>query len=167
MIFRNLLACGLGLLMGGCAGYHIGPVAPKFMDGVRTVAVPTCTNDTLEPHIEVLVTNQIIKQLQQDGTFMVANRDRADVVVECKIEKIHRRPARSVRGNVLATREFIITMRLTYTVKRGGETLRTGSVTGDTNFFAGPDIQQQERQAIPLAAEDAAIRLVSQITEGW
>jgi len=29
------------------------------------------------------------------------------------------------------------------------------------------DVNNDERQAIPLAAEDLAVRLVSQISEGW
>lgn len=168
-MIRIFLTCVVAAVLSGCAGYHIGPVAPKFMDGVHTIAVPTSKNKTLEPHIEVLVTNQVIKQLQQDGTLQVVDSDRADAILDCTIDKIRRRPARSVRGNVLATREFIISLHLVYQVKNRatGKLLREGSVVGDTNFFVGADIQQQDRQAIPLAAEEAATHLVSQITEGW
>ena len=38
---------------------------------------------------------------------------------------------------------------------------------GTTSFFVSNDVEQDERQAIPLAAEQAAIRLVSQISEGF
>ena len=40
-------------------------------------------------------------------------------------------------------------------------------VTGTTSFFVGPDIITDERQALPLAAEELATRLVSQLSEGW
>jgi hypothetical protein len=74
-----------------------------------------------------------------------------------------------VRGNVLATSEFSLTLKVVYKIKRRdtGAILDQRSVTGTTNFFVTSDIQQDERQALPLAAEDAATRLVSQISEGW
>lgn len=166
--FILLLAPVLALL-NGCAGYHIGPVAPKHMDGVRTVAVPTFRNESLEPRLEVLVTNIVIKQIQQDGTYQVTDSERADVVVEGKIEKVRRRSSRSVRGDIQATREFVVMLDLSYKVKRRstGEVLNIGRVVGDTSFFVGSDVQQEERQALPLAAEDAAVRMVSELTEGW
>ena len=159
----------LALLLAGCAGYHIGPIQPKFMQGAKTIAVPTFRNDTLVPHLEVLVANGIIKQLQQDGTYQVASEDKADVVLDGSITTIRRHPSRSVIGDYWATREFTLSLRLSYKLSRRstGETLRTGSVTGETSFFVGGDVQQEERQAIPLAVEDAAVRLVSYISEGW
>ncbi len=40
-------------------------------------------------------------------------------------------------------------------------------VTGQTTFFVGNDLPTQERQAIPLAAEDAAVQAASYLSEGW
>ena len=83
---------------------------------------------------------------------------------------INRAPARSVRGNVLATNEFNLALRVRYTlVERGtGQTLASPvEVSGETSFFVGPDITSDERQALPLAAEELAVRLVSQLSEGW
>jgi hypothetical protein len=51
--------------------------------------------------------------------------------------------------------------------------LEQRTVNGTTSFFVtgtntiAADIVQDERQAIPIAAEDLAVRLVSQISEGW
>jgi hypothetical protein len=38
---------------------------------------------------------------------------------------------------------------------------------GVTNFFVNRDVVTDERQALPLATEDLATRLVSQLSEGW
>jgi hypothetical protein len=43
--------------------------------------VPTFNNRTLVPHIEVLVTDTVIKQFQQDGTFMITSDDKADATL--------------------------------------------------------------------------------------
>ncbi len=167
---KILGAALLVLSLGGCAGYHVGPIKPYALRDVRSIAVPTFDNKTLVPRIAVLVTDTVIKQFQQDGTYRIASDETADAILKGDITRISRAPARSVRGNVLATNEFNLSMRVRYTlVQRGtGKTLANSvEVTGSTSFFVGPDITSDERQALPLAAEELAIRLVSQLSEGW
>jgi hypothetical protein len=48
-----------------------------------------------------------------------------------------------------------------------GATIGQRDVTGQTTFFVGNDLPTQERQAIPLAAEDAAVQAASYLSEGW
>jgi hypothetical protein len=117
----------------------------------------------------VLVTGTVIKQFQQDGTFQIGNEGNADAIVKGEISRINRSPARSVRGNVLATTEFNLTMRVSYKiVGRDGKQLGPpGDVAGTTSFFVGSDVTTDERQALPLATEELATRLVSQLSEGW
>jgi hypothetical protein len=155
--------------LAGCLGYHIGPVKPSYLADVHTLSVPTFKNETLLPRIEVLVTGTVIKQLQQDGTFKIGNDENMDAKLEGEIVRISRSPARSVRGNVLATTEFNLAMRVKYKlVGRDGKQLGpVGEALGTTSFFVGTDVTTDERQALPLAAEELATRLVSQLSEGW
>ncbi len=168
---RTLCATALlAFSLGGCAGYHIGPIQPYYLRSVHSIAIPTFQNNTLIPRISVLITTTVIKQIQQDGTYRVTTPDRADAILKGEIENIYRSPARSVRGNVLATAEFNLVLRLHYSVldrKTGKVLANPAEILGTTTFFVGDDITTDERQAIPLAAEDLAVRLVSQISEGW
>lgn len=159
----------LVFLLGGCAGYQLGPATPGYLRHVHTIAVPTFSNTTLVPRIEVLVTSTVIKQFQQDGTFRIVNPDAADATLKCEIVGVNRSPARSVRGNVLSTTEFNVTMIVKYSlVGRDGKVLGSaGAVSGSTSFFRGTDVATDERQALPLAAEELARHLVSQLSEGW
>ena len=165
----------VALLFSGCAGYKIGPIQPKFMEGIRTIAVPSFKNDTLEPRVEVALANAVIKQIQQDGTYRIADENQADVILEGTLERITRRPSRSVRGNVLATREFTLELKCRFRVinRATGAIIDGRGVTGTTSFFVtgsdpiASDVNSDERQAIPLAAEDMAIQLVSVLSEGW
>ena len=159
------LAC---LSLSGCLGYHIGPAKPYYLRDVRTIAIPTFTNKTLIPRVEVLVTGTVIKQFQQDGTFRIAGNETADATLKGEIIRISRSPARSVRGNVLATSEFNLAMRVKYRlVGPDGKPLGpSGEVAGTTSFFVGTDVTTDERQALPLA-EELATRLVTQLSEGW
>ena len=158
----------LAFLFGGCAGYQLGPATPGYLRQVHAIAVPTFANNTLVPRIEVLVTSTVIKQFQQDGTFRIGNADVADATLKAEIVGLNRSPARSVRGNVLSTTEFNLTMTVKYTLLgRDGKTLGGGAVSGGTSFFVGSDVSTDERQAMPLAAEELARHLVSQLSEGW
>jgi len=159
----------LVFLLGGCAGYKLGPATPGYLRNVHTIAVPTFANTTLVPRIEVLVTSTVIKQFQQDGTFKIVNEDAADAVLKCEITGVNRSPARSVRGNVLSTTEFSLNLTVKYTLMgRDGKVLGSpGAVAGSTSFFVGSDVSTDERQALPLAAEELARHLVSQLSEGW
>ena len=155
--------------LGGCLGYHVGPAKPYYLRDVHTIAVPTFKNRTLVPRIEVLVTDTVIKQLQQDGTFQITNGDKADATLSGEISRIARAPARSVRGNVLATTEFSLALVVKYSLTgRDGQALVPATdAIGTTTFFVSSDVTSDERQALPLATEDLASRLVTQISEGW
>jgi hypothetical protein len=159
----------LAFLLEGCAGYHLGPATPGYLKNVHSIAIPTFSNSTLTPRIEVLVTNTVIKQFQQDGTFRIANADVADATLKAEIVGVNRSPARSVRGNVLATTEFNFTLTVKYTLMgRDQKPLGGGgAVSGSTSFFVGTDVATDERQALPLAAEELARHMVSQLSEGW
>ena len=158
----------LAVLLEGCAGYHLGPATPGYLKNVHAIAVPTFANSTITPRIEVLVTNTVIKQFQQDGTFRIVNADSADATLKGEIVGVNRSPARSVRGNVLSTTEFNLTLIVKYSlVGRDQKALGSGGVSGSTSFFVGTDVATDERQALPLATEELARHLVSQLSEGW
>jgi outer membrane lipopolysaccharide assembly protein LptE/RlpB len=178
---KNLLAAAFTCLgLSGCLGYHIGPAKPNYLRDVHTIAVPTFENKTLLPRIEVLVTDTVIKQFQQDGTYRITSGDKADATLKGEIIRVARSPARSVVGNVLATSEFNLTMRVKYKlVGPDGKPLSPpGEVVGTTSFFVSNtlsannqevlgDVTADERQALPLASEELANHLVTQLSEGW
>ncbi len=170
-----LAVATVALSLGGCAGYHIGPIKPVKFSAVKTIAVNTFKNETLQPRVEVTLANSVIKQIQQDGTYRVADEPDADALLSGTLSQIRRRPSRNVRGNVLQTREYTLELHVHYKItERGtGKLLDARDVVGTTSFFVSgsgsiaADVNQDELQAFPLAAEDLAVRLVSQISEGW
>jgi hypothetical protein len=162
-----LLLC---LLLSGCAGYHLGATRPHFMEGIHSIAVPTFRNETLIPRIEVLVADTVIRQIQQDGTYKVASSaDDADAVLEAEILQVARRPSRTVLNDVQATEEFAMTLVVHYKIirKATGETVDDKNAIGTTTFFVSGDVNQDEIQAIPLAAQNVAANMVQEFGEGW
>ncbi len=171
----RLLLALLTLSLCGCAGYTVGPIKPTPMKQIHRIAVRNWKNDTLEPRMEVLIATMIIKQLQQDGTYEITDEARADAILDGTLLAIDRRPTRSLRGNILQTREYQLTLRARYTLteKGTGKPIEQRNINGVTSFFvtgqniATADSNQDERQAIPLAIEDLATRLTSVLSEGW
>ncbi|MEY2518273.1 MAG: hypothetical protein QOF24_32 [Verrucomicrobiota bacterium] len=150
-------------------GYHLGPAKPAQLSQIHAIAVPMFRNNTLVPRIEALVTGTVIKQFQQDGTYRIAREEDADATLKAEIVSVGRSPARSVRGNVLSTTEFNLSVTVSYKlVGRDGKVIAgPGSAAGATSFFVGTDVSTDERQALPLAVEQLATSLVSQLSEGW
>ena len=162
-------------LCAGCAGYQIGPAKPKRYEAIHNIAISNFANDTLEPRIEVQLANILIKQIQQDGTYRVTDEAHADAILEGRLERLDRRGAQTVNGNVLLAREYTLTLRARYSfrMKSTGVVLDERPITGSTNFFVtgssviAADVNQDERQAIPLAMQDLAVHITAQISEGW
>ena len=159
------IACAL---LSGC-GYKLGEIRPTPMRSVRNLAVPTFKNRTYEPRVEVLLADTLIKTLQEDGTYTIVSDDTADAILNCTLTRIERTSLRSVQDNVLATAEFGLRLYIAYQVsdRVTGNILKKGRVTGTTSFFSNTDLQTTERQAIPVAARNAAIILTTEVAEGW
>jgi outer membrane lipopolysaccharide assembly protein LptE/RlpB len=167
-MIRYLAAFVACALLGGC-GYKLGEIRPTPMRSVRTLAVPTFKNKTYEPRVEVLLADTLIKTLQEDGTYTIVSDDTADAIMNCTVNKVERRSLRSVQNNVLATAEFGLMLDIAYEVtdRLTGSILKKGRVRGEATFFSNSDLQTTERQAIPIAARDAAIELTTAVAEGW
>lgn len=163
------------LLFTGCAGYQLGPIKPTLMAKVTSIAVPNFRNDTLHPRLETQLATALIKQLQQDGTYKILRENEADAILQGHVEQVISSPLRSVRGNLLLTREYQLTIRCRYEVtdRTTGALLDSGIATGQTSFFVSgsdpisADIIQDQRPALPLAAEELAKDLVRDLSEGF
>jgi hypothetical protein len=70
---------------------------------------------------------------------------------------------------VLATTEFSLALVVKYSLtgRDGKQLVSPNNAIGTTTFFVSGDVTSDERQALPLATEDLAGRLVTQISEGW
>jgi len=158
-------------LLAGCAGYSLGPVKPSYLKNIKTLSIPVARSEDLAPHVEVLLTSTIIKEFQRDGTFRIAPSGAGDATLRITLEAIQLTPVRSVPGNVLQASEFVMSLKIRYELREGagerGRVLDGGHISGEASFFVSTDLQQDQRQAFPRAAEQAAQHMVSQLSEGF
>ena len=168
----RVLAGMLGLLtvLSGCAGYRVGNISGRELQGVRSIFVPTVKNDTVEPGLPVMVSNEIIRRFDNDGTLETLQSAQADSELDVTIKRFERRAIRSNRQSALVTETYEITLVAEATFinrKLGRKVFENKEVRGRTEYFVQNNMQEVERQALPLAAEDLANQVVSMVTEGW
>jgi hypothetical protein len=170
---RTALALLVILALGplsGCAGYRVGNTSGRDLQGVRSVYVPVAKNTSLEPDLQMTVTNAVIRRFNSDGTLEVNQNANSDSELDIVITNVRHTPVRSSTSDLLITAEYQLTIeaKATYVNRRlGRKIFENITVNGSTDFFTQSDIQEGERQALPLAAEDLANNTVKLITEGW
>ncbi|HUB68540.1 MAG TPA: LptE family protein [Candidatus Methylacidiphilales bacterium] len=168
--WTRLFLAGVALTCAGCAGYRVGNVSGRNVQGVRSVYVPVVKNTSLQPDLQVTVTNAIIRRFNDDGTLEVNQDPNADSELDLTITNVQETALRSSTSNIYTTAQYQVTINATATFvnrKLGRKIFENVAVNGDTSFFTQADIQEGERQALPLAAEDLAQNTVKLVTEGW
>jgi outer membrane lipopolysaccharide assembly protein LptE/RlpB len=81
-----LLICVTSLW--GC-GYHLAGKETHSPPGVRSVAIPTLKNQTLEPGIEIHFTQAFLRQFIHDRRVNVVDRKEADSILEGTIKSFY------------------------------------------------------------------------------
>ena len=154
-------------LLTGCAGYRLGPTNGTVA-GARSIEIRPFANQTFEPRLTEAVTQQLRKQLQNDGTFRLATQSGADVTVTGSLVKYDREPLSFQPRDVITTRDYSV--NLTAQVRAldngTGRVLLERQITGRTTVRNVPDLGSAERQAATLVAENLAQNIRSLLVDG-
>ncbi|MGC8830726.1 MAG: LPS assembly lipoprotein LptE [Verrucomicrobiia bacterium] len=168
---RRLLNCVLAailtVLMCGCAGYRLGPVA-GIQAGEKSVQVNPFINQTIEPRLGEAVTSAVRKRIQTDGTYRLNTGGTGDIIVNGVIIEFIRSPASFQPRDIISVRDYYLEMKAEITAieRSTGKVIIKRTVTGKTTVNVGNDLVSGERQAVPLLAEDIARKTVSLLAEG-
>jgi hypothetical protein len=174
MSFRRLSLLGVlalaGFLAFGCAGYRVGGVGGKSIQGVNSVYVPVLKNKTLEPTLEVPTTTAIIRAFDKDGTLATSQSNGADSQLDVTIIDVRRSILTPEQLDGQAGNQFELTLvaRVTFINRKLGKKILDDVVVQGTNsYFVNRDQVEGERQALPMAEESLAKNIVALVTEGW
>lgn len=169
---RTLIWLPCLALLASCANYQMGST-PKGagLQDVRVLYVPSVVNETDETAVPGPVTNAILQEIDREGTFRHARKDEADAILEVTVKKIERSPIQQSVEQYLTTLQYQLTIILEYRVysmKDKKDVISKTSVRGYTTFFVQGDQTESQRQALPLAAQNAAENLVTALANrGW
>ena len=164
---RNFLAVLVVALFTGCAGYHIGPIGGTLVAPGKSVEILPFDNQTLQPRLGDALTQAARERLQTDGSYHLATREPADVVITGTIKR-YGREALSFLSTDTATPENYRVGLLVHVVIRdrsSGKLLLEKDLKPHTLVHIGTDLASAERQALPMIADDFAHDLISLLSE--
>ena len=167
---RYALLFLIALPLVSCAGYKLGGAKPPSLAGVKSIAVPMFSNGTQEPRAEALATTAVTDALTLDGTYLVADRDGADAVLEGSLASIRYGTLRSSRLDSLLAEELTNEVRITWTLRDAKDPtkiLASGTSSGSSSFFADSNLQTARRNALPDAFGRAGRNLASSLSSGF
>jgi hypothetical protein len=137
--------------------------------GVHKLFVPVFKSNVMEPNLGVLVTDNIVKAFQTDGSIQITDQEDSDATLKATITQFDLSPARFRVENERTVREYFLTMAIEYRAVKKGETkpYNQGKVIATTSFFTGDDLQNDKRVGVSYATDDLGKELVSRLTESW
>ena len=167
MRFLRLPAiCAAAFLLGGCAGYHLGPVNDQVAGG-KTVEVLPFANKTLEPRLGDAVTQAMRERIQTDATLHLA-RGPGDIELSGEITGYSRQGLSFLSSDVLTANNYNVTI-VAHVIARDritGKIIMDKSIKGSTLIHVGSDLVSAERQATPTLANDLAQNVTQMLPDG-
>ena len=138
---------------------------------IRVLYVPTVQNETDDTGVPGTVTNAILQEIDRDGTYRHARKDESDAILEVTVKRVERTAIRQSTAQFLTTLQFQLLLTLEYRLydyKEKKEIFPKASINGTTTYFIQGDQTESQRQALPLAAQNAAQNLVTALANrGW
>jgi hypothetical protein len=166
----RIIAVAAAALVASCAGYRLGGVKPASLAGVRYISVPMFANSTQHPRASAIATSAVADAFVRDGTYRIADRDKADAVLEGNLESIEYKAIRGTRVDSLFPEELANTVTLRWTLRDASDPTRvlaTGVSKGTSQLFVSANLQTARNNALPEALERAGEALVSQLANGY
>ena len=162
-----LLGSFVALCLTSCAGYKLGP-SNGLLAGAKSIQVNPFVNQTLEPRLSEAVTYALRKNLQQDGTFHLDTHNDGDIVVTGVITGYSRSPLSFQPADIVTVRDYRLhmTVRMTACERISGKVVLDRPVSGYTTLRVDNDLTSEERQAIPLLADNLAKNATSLLADG-
>ena len=124
------------LLVVGC-GYQMVGKETHVPPGLNSIAIPTFVNQTLEPGIEVQLTQAFLREFILDRRVKVVARNEADSVLEGVIKTFYIHSVSYNRSGLVL--EYQATLIVDVTLKkRTGEVLWVQKDLNETNWYRAP-----------------------------
>ena len=150
--------------MAGC-GYQIGSLK---MGERQKLAVPQFKNRTGEPNLETRITNEVVRRLQVDGTYIiVADPEQAAYVLLVDLVDFHRDALAFDRADVTNDFRVLLSANLVFTDAKTKKPVWTAArVEGEATYPRGSNQPQSELDALPVLIADTSKRIVDKVVDG-
>ena len=162
LFFRAMSGLALAAFVG-CSSYSWRPSVPESF---RTASVPTFRNESDVTELGSVMTQQVLRELQREGTFKI--REVGDAALE--IQGVVKSAGAGARGYDrraglrLGAYEFSATVLVSVIDKRNGRVLVDNrAYRATTTFTANQDLLTAQRDASGRLSEDLARQVVDDL----
>lgn len=171
-MMRMMMLLLIALSGSGCSTYQLGsPARGPGMKEIHAVYVPTVANESDDTWVPLPMTNAILQEMNRDGTFRPVRKEEGDAILEVTVQSVERSPIRQSTQQFLTTLQYQLIVTLEYRMfdlHKKAEIVPKTKVQGSTTFFVQGDQTESQRQAFPLAAQNAAQNLITALANrGW
>lgn len=128
----------LSLLLCGC-GYHLVGKVTHVPPGVTSIAIPTLTNQTFEPGLEIPFTQAILREFIQDRRVKVLDRKEADSILEGIVKSFNIASVAYDQSGYVLEYQAIVVMDLTLK-KPTGEILWRENNLSETYWYRAANV---------------------------
>jgi hypothetical protein len=154
------------LLLSGCGGYTLGPTN-GLVAGEKKIQITPFFNHTLEPRLGDAVTTSLRHSIQRDGTYHLATRGDADIIVTGTLTHYQRHELNFEPHDVLTVQDFRVSVTAQITARDTSTGKSTNwTTTAYTLVRVGSDLTSSERQAMPLLADELAKNVTGSLVDG-
>lgn len=150
--------------LAGCAGYSWTSSVPE---NLRTVAVPTFANASDVTELGSVVTRQVLREIQREGTFGIAAVGDSAIEVQGRIVSGDAKVIAYERSTGVRNREhrFAVVAEVSFIDKLSGRVLvNNRRYRASTTFLASSDVMTGERDASGRIGEELARQIVDDLT---
>ena len=161
----------------GCRCYHSGSI---MHPQIKTLAVGKFENRTYEPRLSALLRQKLAENFMTDGSIRVASMDNADVILhgiiltyqvsEIAAAKMRDENERERDSDAYQSAIFRVGVEVEFEVVIPGRerpVIAMRKVRGTADFSRLPDLNLARQQGFKQALNEAALEMVTAVTEAW
>lgn len=160
----SLVALASVLAFSGCnISYTWRSSVPE---GQRQIAVPVFRNSSDVTELGAVVTRQILREVQREGTFRVTSLDACAIEIQGEVKNASSHTIAYERKTGARTREhrFSVEAVVSFVDKRAGTVLvNNRTYKASTTYLANDDVTTGERDASGRLAEDLSRQIVDDL----
>jgi len=164
--FIRLFLFAIALSMAAGCGYTVGPTN-GLTAGEKKIQITPFLNRTLEPRLGDAVTTALRQNIQREGTYRLATRGDADIIVTGTVTKYDRHELNFEPHDVLTVKDFRVNVEAKITARNVTSGATTNwTATAYTLVRVGSDLTSSERQAMPDLADQLAKSVTDTLVDG-
>lgn len=145
---------------------------PTLPPHIKSIAIPTFSNNSLQYGIETTLTDYVIKQFLMDGRLRVVSKDQADALLEGTIRKYLLEPLTYDVNNVVTQYRIKIVLDIRFIDLKENKVLweqkEVGGITGGrTTYNVSGNNIETEIEARQRIYKELAESVVNRVIYGW